>query len=232
MRVLTSCFYLVKCHQNPVDINLANNADLWDDTLLIKRYENSLRLAQEQVAKRIAQSTNNQSAAESQTQSDADTDAPHKVGDFVRCTYSEDGVDYEARIVSQHDDDQFTIKYLGYDNEETVDADALIASWGEKTRAEQIAVATAQHETLSTDETNKPPTRNAKKGAGKSKARNANVFERYQTSLMIPPPPPLPPHLGEMSEDSEHLSAMLMSWYMSGYYTGLYQGRKSANSGK
>lgn len=40
--------------------------------------------------------------------------------------------------------------------------------------------------------------------------------------------PPMPPAVFGNSRDSEHMSAMLMSWYMSGYYTGLYHGRKQA----
>lgn len=36
----------------------------------------------------------------------------------------------------------------------------------------------------------------------------------------------MPPMLNDLGDDSENLSAMLMSWYMSGYYTGLYHGQK------
>lgn len=54
-------------------------------------------------------------------------------------------------------------------------------------------------------------------------------------SGLVPPsamddvvPPPLPPHVMSSlpSDDSEALSAMLMSWYMSGFHTGYYQGLK------
>lgn len=45
-------------------------------------------------------------------------------------------------------------------------------------------------------------------------------------------PPPLPPHIlsGLPEDDSEALSAMLMSWYMSGFHTGYYQGMKRAKN--
>ncbi|KAK3910572.1 Survival motor neuron protein [Frankliniella fusca] len=45
-------------------------------------------------------------------------------------------------------------------------------------------------------------------------------------------PPPLPPHIlsGLPGDDSEALSAMLMSWYMSGFHTGYYQGLKRAKN--
>lgn len=44
--------------------------------------------------------------------------------------------------------------------------------------------------------------------------------------------PPLPPHIltSLPSDDSEALSAMLMSWYMSGFHTGYYQGLKRARN--
>nr|CAD7460055.1 unnamed protein product [Timema tahoe] len=43
--------------------------------------------------------------------------------------------------------------------------------------------------------------------------------------------PPVPMCLSQsVSEDSEAVSAMLMSWYMSGYHTGYYQGLKEARS--
>lgn len=48
--------------------------------------------------------------------------------------------------------------------------------------------------------------------------------------MVLPPPPP--PHLTVSfpEEDSEALSAMLMSWYMSGFHTGYYQGLKQAKN--
>lgn len=218
--------------QDPVAINVAQ-ADLWDDTLLIKAYEDSLRLAQEKVAKRIAQSTNNRYGGEG-SQSDEDNTAPagvdcgFKVGDFVRCTFSEDGVDYEAEVVAFVDDDQCTVRYLGYNNEETVESGLLIPTWGKKARATQVVRANAQQAQQPNAEP-QPAARKFKKSAGKPKAHSSsNMFYRYQTAMMIPPPPPLPPNFGESANDSEHLSAMLMSWYMSGYYTGFYQGQKES----
>jgi survival motor neuron protein len=48
--------------------------------------------------------------------------------------------------------------------------------------------------------------------------------------MVLPPPPP--PHLTASfpEEDTEALSAMLMSWYMSGFHTGYYQGLKQAKN--
>lgn len=54
-------------------------------------------------------------------------------------------------------------------------------------------------------------------------------------SMGVPPmvvPPPPPPHLTANfpEEDTEALSAMLMSWYMSGFHTGYYQGLKQVKN--
>lgn len=155
--------------------------------------------------------------------------APFKIGDYVRCAYAEDGVDYEARIIAI-ENDLITIKYIGYDNNEIVDADALVPSWGKKARKKQQLTAAASMTALpAADETVDAVTRPMKQNDGRQQ------FERFRSSMMIPPPPPMPPMLDEMTEDSEHMSAMLMSWYMSGYYTGLYQGlkqQKQHRSGK
>lgn len=178
------------------------------------------------MAKRIAQSTNTGTESESSERPEDGEHPPYKVGDFVRCTFSEDGIDYEALIVSiDGDQNQCTVQYLGYGNVEVVDMDSLVKSWGKKERAKQEALTVAFSEDISA--------RKSSKGkAGKCNKRGqthmANSFDNYRSSMMIPPPPPLPPHMDELSEDSEHLSAMLMSWYMSGYYTGLYQGRRQA----
>ncbi|PSN42689.1 Survival motor neuron protein [Blattella germanica] len=53
---------------------------------------------------------------------------------------------------------------------------------------------------------------------------------RKAQGMVVPPPPP--PHLIASSpdNDSEVLSAMLMSWYISGYHTGYYQGLKQGKS--
>lgn len=137
-----------------------------------------------------------------------------KVGDFVRATY-EDGIDYEAKII-EIDDHECRIQYLGYNNEELVEIAELLPSWGRQARKKQIDEAA-----LEATQTNHPPISGQRNVRGTQK-NFGNCFEE----LSIPPPPPLPAMLNDGTEDSENLSAMLMSWYMSGYYTGLYQGRK------
>lgn len=211
--------------QSAVTINL-NDSDLWDDALLIKAYDESLKLAKEEVAKRIARATNTGVGASSDSETAAAVQhqltSDYKAGDFVRCTYAEDGIDYEAIIISI-EDDQYLIKYVGYDNEEIVEPDALIPSWGKKARKKQMLAATASTAATVTSEQHRQP---AHDEVFQQQIGHSHLYNRHRSGMMIPPPPPMPPMMEDMSEDSEHLSAMLMSWYMSGYYTGLYQGLK------
>lgn len=205
--------------QSAVTINL-NDSDLWDDSLLIKAYDESIKISKEEVAKRIARSTNTGAGASSDSETAAiqqPQNSDYKAGDYVRCTYGEDGIDYEAIIISI-EDDQYLIKYIGYDNEEIVATEALIPSWGKKARKKQILAAFASTAATVTSEQHRQT-------AYKDELQ-FQQYNRNRTGMMIPPPPPMPPMMEDMSEDSEHLSAMLMSWYMSGYYTGLYQGLK------
>ena len=201
-----------------------------------------MRLAKEEVAKRIAGSTNsskivhvsestsNSSNTDNEiTATAADRAKKYNIGDYVRCTYDEDGVDYEAQII-EIDNDSCLIRYIGFNNEEWVFLNDLVASWGKKERKKQLV-------SVAGSENHEKSKSNAKK---QNHSNEQNVRNLYQRNGMenvrtqplnmpqMPPMPPMPPMLEEMSEDSEHLSAMLMSWYMNGYYTGLYHGRKQA----
>lgn len=194
-----------------------------------------MKLAKEEVAKRLANATNKsgeQKKAESPGSSKNQT-KDFKVGDFCRATY-EDGVDYEAKIIAVDSNGKFLIRYIGYENEDYKEKSELLATWGKKVRkvqkfeAQQASnVEEGSESGVSMDaefggqvlfERPKPGTKaQVKAGTSKSGA-----------SVIFPPPPPMPPMIDENLEDAEHLSAMLMSWYMSGYYTGLYQGQKMA----
>lgn len=68
-------------------------------------------------------------------------------GDFVRCTFADDGVDYEAEVLSVNENDTCLIRYIGYGNEERVKMDNLVSSWGLEAREEQRILAEAdQHD--------------------------------------------------------------------------------------
>ncbi|KAM7350545.1 survival motor neuron [Cochliomyia hominivorax] len=200
--------------------------NLWDDALLIKAYDESIKLAREELARRIALSTSKEvsrSSTENKNLKSCGMDSiikkpEYNVGDYVRATY-DDGIDYEAKIISiDKSSGTCLLKYIGYDNEQHFPLDNLIASWGKKARRLQFAKAKledTEHILKMDNIGNKTSKRN--------KSYNIKT---------IPPPPPMPPMLSatQNCEDSEHLSAMLMSWYMSGYYTGVYQGIQMAKS--
>ncbi|CRK91559.1 CLUMA_CG005214, isoform A [Clunio marinus] len=200
--------------------------DIWDDTLLIKAYEESVRLQKEEVAKQLAMNTNKKQKSDEEVESsdvEGDIDAAStsgnedfKVGDYVRCTFADDGVDYEAEILSINENGNCIIRYIGYGNEERVSMENLVASWGPEAREEQKILAEAdQHESSEKEEHHEG-------------LHNfiLNKSQGVRDGLPVPPMPPMPPAMFSSSGESEYMSAMLMSWYMSGYYTGLYHGRK------
>lgn len=205
-----------------------------------------MRLAKEEVAKRIASSTNKGATSkkkdeptESSTSNDTTktNEEVFKVGDFCRATYEEDGVDYEAKIIENDPiTNKFVIKYIGYENEEIKNGLSLLPSWGKKFRKQQKSEAKAAKgesgSVVSMDADVGQVLFDRNKAADskqlKDKAQKVPCGYPIGNNIMFPPPPPMPPMLNDNLEDAEHLSAMLMSWYMSGYYTGLYQGQKLA----
>ncbi|CAG9808931.1 unnamed protein product [Chironomus riparius] len=193
--------------------------DIWDDTLLIKAYEESLKVQKEEIAKNIAMKTNkknNPEEIEESSTSIINDEKSFKVGDFVRSTY-EDNVDYEAEILSINENGTALIRYIGYGNEQKVKKEDLVASWGFEAREEQKLLAEAD-KPVEEDRNHQEELHNF----------ILNKSSGVHSKLPIPPMPPLPPGMFNSSRDTEYMSAMLMSWYMSGYYTGLYHGRKEA----
>lgn len=209
--------------------NLVQNSsdDIWDDRLLIKAYEQAIQLQSADIAKGIAGDTNKKTASNGEKSADMSTEdvesdetSTVKVGDYVRATYDVDSIDYEAQIVSINEEcGTCVVKFIGYDNEQTVQLVDLVDSWGEGEQQKQELEAAAAETEASNDDSD-----------DNSYAKELyRTYELNASSLKMPPMPPMPPMMkSTLGEDSEHFSAMLMSWYMSGYYTGLYQGHKLA----
>lgn len=122
--------------------------EIWDDSLLIQAYEESIKLQKEEVAKELAMKTNTKrrKSENSGSETSSTSKDEFKVGDFVRSTY-EDGVDYEAEILSITESGCALIRYVGYGNEERVKLEDLIASWGLAAREEQKLLAEADNPT-------------------------------------------------------------------------------------
>lgn len=146
----------------------------------------------------------------------------YKIGDHVRATYYVDGIDYEATILTMNTEaGTCVVRFIGYDNEEEVQISNLVASWGKKTRRQQI--------------TNAKSNENQHTTATSSKSQCASSSYRMTNNRGCPtalPPPPIPPDFGQhLNEtDIKLLSSMLVSWYMTGYYTGVYQGKMMSSN--
>lgn len=219
---------------------MSDDKNIWDDTLLIKAYDDSVSLARETLARRIADSTNRREEKltedekkeeEATTTSEPELDqeeVTYKVGGFARATYT-DGLDYEGTVVSIDEKAESCIlRYVGYENEQEILLSDLLPSWGPEARKEQILVA-KQAEA----EQEKRP-KHFKKTQTAPKVKKAPA--QLPPGLNMPPMPLVPPMFkpngGVDNEPEQDFVAMLTAWYMSGYYTGLYQGRKETKKNK
>lgn len=90
---------------------------------------------------------------EEESESSETTVEDFKAGDFVRCRFADDGVDYEAEVLKVNDNGNCTVKYIGYGNEERVKMEDLVTSWGSEAREEQKILAEAdQQNTLGSED--------------------------------------------------------------------------------
>lgn len=109
-----------------------------------------MRLQREEVAKQVAMKTNKKQKSddeEDESESSGSTSVEEfKVGDFVRSTFAEDGVDYEAEVLAVTENGTCTIRFIGYGNQERVKMEELIASWGPEAREEQRILAEADQQ--------------------------------------------------------------------------------------
>lgn len=90
--------------------------------------------------------TNKQKPEEESSDASVGSSGTNKIfeaGDFVRSTFAEDGVDYEAEIISINENNTCLIRFIGYGNEERVKMEELVDSWGPEAREEQKILAEA-----------------------------------------------------------------------------------------
>lgn len=100
-----------------------------------------MRLQKEEVAKTLAMKTNKKQNNEPEEEKESKNPEEFKVGDFVRSTFHDDGIDYEAEILSINENGTALIKYIGYGNQQNVKVEDLISSWGTEARDEQKLLA-------------------------------------------------------------------------------------------
>lgn len=194
-----------------------------DDDLLVAAYEQAVQLTNSDVAKFLATDTNKKEFltepnTSKMSEDESEDNTAYQVGDYVRATYNVDQIDYEAEIISiDADNINCVVRFIGYENEQTVALADLVDSWGDEEQCKQAWSAAADDNEDGCDQSEE----NARLPLQNDKS--------WKTSLPLPPKPPMPPMLMQsLGQESEHFSAMMMSWFMSGYYTGLYQGHKQA----
>nr|CAD7264105.1 unnamed protein product [Timema shepardi] len=232
--------------------------DDWDDSKLVHAYDKTMKdvkkkLMQDMGIRSLESQDTKTDKPNKKTKPKKQTKQSKKwvVGGQCRCIYSADGEWYEASILKIFPEKgTCLLRYAGYKTEEEVSLDSLLPSAGPKARKVQEAKAVLEGE-----ETNGYDVDYSDEGATSrdfknSKYRlpknslNSSIPPLFNPSSGLPPfvgslaspsmpsfMPPVPMCLSQsVSEDSEAVSAMLMSWYMSGYHTGYYQGLKDARS--
>jgi survival motor neuron protein len=108
-----------------------------------------VKLQREEVAKQVAMKTNKKQKSDEESlesESSGSTSEEFKVGDFVRSTFADDGVDYEAEVMSINENGTCLIRYIGYGNEERIKMEELVTSWGSEAREEQRILAEADQQ--------------------------------------------------------------------------------------
>ena len=138
-----------------------DNEDIWDDSLLTEAYSKQQRMVEKALREKRDGKTDDpeNGSIHSDTRSchssskvrkviceppliPCDTVTPKSslfaVGDACRCTYSADGVEYEADIVELFEDkNQCLVRYVGYENEELRAIPSLFPSHGKDARVKQ-----------------------------------------------------------------------------------------------
>ncbi|XP_059062114.1 survival motor neuron protein [Achroia grisella] len=133
--------------------------DIWDDRKLNDAYDKALQIANAEVAKRIALSTNTNRKSNDQPDNKKDKTAPKpstsknnkkepstkwKSGMHCRALYEEDGLEYEAFILSVLNDKECVVRFLGYENSEIVPINTLKPTLGKTERTKQIEEALSE----------------------------------------------------------------------------------------
>ncbi|XP_045450122.1 survival motor neuron protein isoform X2 [Melitaea cinxia] len=126
--------------------------DVWDDSKLKDAYDRALKIANAEVARRVALSTNNSKADGKPTTKSTngirnpkkDFKPRWKAGMNCRAVYETDGVEYEALLERIINDDECVVRFLGYENSEIVSISSLKPSLGKAERTHQIQDALAE----------------------------------------------------------------------------------------
>jgi len=214
--------------------------DVWDDRALVEAYDRAVKLVNRRIADKsgddkrddkLEDTSGNRSAAKGKAHS-------WQTGEYCRTTYSEDGIEYEARIISiDASNETCFVKFVGYGNEEHKPLNHLKPSFGKRWRRQQQSTdapevnsnSDTDYETKSFTNQMRVNEQNQNSNKTHSSTRvNASTSSWFMPSETMPSSPPIiPPPItmranSGLPSDDESLASMLMSWYMSGYHTGYY----------
>lgn len=129
--------------------------DIWDDKKLNDAYDKALRIANVEVAKRVAMSTNtqgnkdhskNKKGRPTSKPSSSKIDIEWKTGMPCRAIYEGDGLEYEAFLLRMINDKECVVRFLGYENSEIVLINSLKPTLGNEERTRQIQQALNEKE--------------------------------------------------------------------------------------
>lgn len=184
--------------------NKMEGEDVWDDTELIKMYDESI---QEAYAQSTGVTEKTYKGHDGQTYT-------WKVGGHCMAPYEENGsTSYFAATIDYiggKDNLEVQVTFLYYGGQATVHMKDIFLD--EKAINEGIAY--------------EAKARAKEKSSRGRYGTNSSYQSSSNPSAPIPNfAPPIPPNVIAMApaDQQEALSSMLMSWYMSGYHTGYYQ---------
>ncbi|CAJ0594117.1 unnamed protein product [Cylicocyclus nassatus] len=194
------------------------NEDVWDDTELIKMYEDSVSATYSKLG-------------------GAATSKSWSVGDSCLARYSDDDLFYPAKILEIREQKgpctEYLVLYEGYGNSEWVSADDLMVASSEEGSQDDgnITMDSAPDDTLVTESVRvtKVKRERPSRKTPSSSSRNGPTRPHPSIPSIAPPPPMVMPRLA-VPDEAEALSSMLMAWYMSGYHTGYYQAIRDMNA--
>merc|ERR1739838_108143 len=192
-----------------------SHEDRWDDTLLIKQYEETEARVKKMLQKKLT--TNTTSATESEQSEylaqDENTTSGNVIplqaknskkkkrkrnkksnnwhtGDSCRAKYSEDGIIYEATILAMHPTGNCQVRFVGYNNEEEVSVNKLKNSNGATARKKQEEEADMEYSRESDIGSSICDSDAESETDDKSSKQRERPSSRQNPRSMMPPPPP------------------------------------------
>ena len=209
--------------------------DIWDDRALIDAYDKAVKEVNKKIADKCVETNDKIINCEVSTSVDKPNDHSWHLGQYCRSSYSEDGIEYEAQIISINaSNNTCFVKYIGYGNEEQKSLKELKPSLGKRHRKLQTLQFETQELLNSGSDNDFENSSTVKKTFSETQYNpiqshntsdfNSKLFGPSSSHSETPLPPPLPSILeSSLPSDDESLASMLMSWYMSGYHTGYYR---------